>query len=940
MQDPFVVSDSVGEWFELYNATTTELDLSGCVVRDEIFNLHTITSLVISAFDYVVLGRNASSTQNGGIIPDYIYSNFSLNNSADKVILECNNVEIDRVEYDGGPLFPDPTGASMILESPILDNNVGGNWCTSTSVFGDGDFGTPGALNDSCGDEPPAPFCGDGTVNQLSEECDGADGVSEHYICTPQCILEYVPFCGDNTQDAGEECDDGNNVDGDDCSAICEIEQGPPPETGEITVCKMIIDGDDNIVDGTTNPGTFVIPSGVSNQPLSTSTFSTPLTLNADILGDDQINDAQCIVYDGLDITTYYYGQEQITGDNWQEPLYNDQFEADVTSTDSFYSFDVNNDDSNGIINLVLKGPTRTLVVLNQFLTPDPVCGDGTIDDGEQCDDNNTDDGDGCSSTCQDETGPGPGPSSYQCSDGLDNDNDSLIDFTDPGCHTDGDVDNSNSYTPNKDNEFNGFNSCQEPVIPILDLENLQSVDIHEVTVFGEFNTQIFSTSSIDLINDIAQTSTTSDFSTDCEEFYDVFISNADGTANATGSYVSIEIFRDNFSVCTGANNVGNNIDAVGLTFGTSTATSTATTTVYADVVSSAVLGTRMSVGQTNSQGYADTAPGAPDVDYATNTVGFTRMGDEYSRLTLGFCEVTATTTATSTEPTGPVCGDGTTEEPEQCDDSNTDDGDGCSSICEYEDEPGPLGPVCGNSITEDPERCDDGNTDDGDGCSSTCQNESGGTSLPYNNPPLFQGVAGTSTTATSTATSTQDAGFCPYITEYLKIGEDNNPEQVALLQRFLRDFEGVSSLAVTGVFNQTTLDAVLAFQLKYKEDILDPWGIDFPTGFVFITTKNKINELVCGESSITPEEHAVLLAALVVLANLPELPQTIEEIEGTPGIGPGIGLGPWQVGTTSEELLGSILDQIDQGQGNEDDLGAIIEAVEKAIAALILLFD
>lgn len=34
-----------------------------------------------------------------------------------------------------------------------------------------------------------------------------------------------APFCGDGILDEGEECDDGNNVDGDGCSAICEEEQ-------------------------------------------------------------------------------------------------------------------------------------------------------------------------------------------------------------------------------------------------------------------------------------------------------------------------------------------------------------------------------------------------------------------------------------------------------------------------------------------------------------------------------------------------------------------------------------------------------------------------------------------------------------------------------------------------------------------------------------------
>ncbi len=34
------------------------------------------------------------------------------------------------------------------------------------------------------------------------------------------------PFCGDGNLDPGEECDDGNNMDGDGCSAHCTVETG------------------------------------------------------------------------------------------------------------------------------------------------------------------------------------------------------------------------------------------------------------------------------------------------------------------------------------------------------------------------------------------------------------------------------------------------------------------------------------------------------------------------------------------------------------------------------------------------------------------------------------------------------------------------------------------------------------------------------------------
>ena len=68
------------------------------------------------------------------------------------------------------------------------------------------------------------------------------------------------------------------------------------------------------------------------------------------------------------------------------------------------------------------------------------------------------------------------------------------------------------------------------------------------------------------------------------------------------------------------------------------------------------------------------------------------------------------------------ICGNTILESPEQCDDGNLANNDGCSSTCEAES---PSTPICGNSILESPEQCDDGNLLDGDGCSATCEGES-----------------------------------------------------------------------------------------------------------------------------------------------------------------------------------------------------------------------
>jgi cysteine-rich repeat protein len=70
------------------------------------------------------------------------------------------------------------------------------------------------------------------------------------------------------------------------------------------------------------------------------------------------------------------------------------------------------------------------------------------------------------------------------------------------------------------------------------------------------------------------------------------------------------------------------------------------------------------------------------------------------------------------------ICGNGVIEpeKNEQCDDGNTNDGDGCSSLCELE--------FCGNGVIDYPEQCDDGNRDNFDGCSPNCQNQTCGNNI------------------------------------------------------------------------------------------------------------------------------------------------------------------------------------------------------------------
>ncbi len=198
MQNPDVMTDANGEWFEVYNTTGSPIDLFGCTISDDGTDSHEIgSSVVVPANGYAVLARNANSEANGGVTADYDYEDFTLRNGDDEVVLSCCGVEIDRVNYDGGPNFPDPTGASMSLNPAKFsetENNFGFNWCEATTPYGFGDLGTPGAANDAfytyyadtdmdnhgdpdvsisnCSATPPSGYVTDNT------DCDDNDGAN------------------------------------------------------------------------------------------------------------------------------------------------------------------------------------------------------------------------------------------------------------------------------------------------------------------------------------------------------------------------------------------------------------------------------------------------------------------------------------------------------------------------------------------------------------------------------------------------------------------------------------------------------------------------------------------------------------------------------------------------------------------------------------------
>ena len=158
MQNPAAVSDSKGEWFEVLNTTDTEINLKNWILSDDNSETEKIeipTDLIIPAGGFLFFAQNDDALINGGLpAPDFVYgSSITLGNGTDGLKLIHNSIVIDSVRWDGGKVFPFPSGQSMTLRSDKMntdDNLFGYNWCSGTTVYGDGDKGTPGAANDDC----------------------------------------------------------------------------------------------------------------------------------------------------------------------------------------------------------------------------------------------------------------------------------------------------------------------------------------------------------------------------------------------------------------------------------------------------------------------------------------------------------------------------------------------------------------------------------------------------------------------------------------------------------------------------------------------------------------------------------------------------------------------------------------------------------------------
>jgi hypothetical protein len=220
--------------------------------------------------------------------------------------------------------------------------------------------------------------------------------------------------------------------------------------------------------------------------------------------------------------------------------------------------------------------------------------------------------------------------------------------------------------------------------------------------------------------------------------------------------------------------------------------------------------------------------------------------------------------------PPAPQCSDGIDNDGDGLIDFGGTNSDGGCTSAEDNDEtdpphnPGGGGttPQCSDGIDNDSDGLKDfGGTNSDPGCESASDNDEtdsvgGSESDP---PPAPPGGGGNPPAPTGGGNGSpfiigQGGGggvvlgaedCSQYLTAFIRSGKQNDEDQVRRLQTVLHDFEG-AAIDINGIYDTATLGAVNAFQAKYASEVLTPWGISAPTGYVYLTTRKKVNEVYC----------------------------------------------------------------------------------------------
>ena len=175
MPDPSAVSDSDGEYIELYNATDNGIDVSSWTIEvgtgDDIDSDDLADVGTIPARGFAVLCKNGDVSENGGIQDcdlDFVNSISLLQGGETITLLNGSDNTVDVVSYSDTDPWPDPTGASLVFTGTTA-NSDGNNWAVATRR-------ERGYAQDQSGDDGSPGRNGTGQTLQPTTEISGGAG--------------------------------------------------------------------------------------------------------------------------------------------------------------------------------------------------------------------------------------------------------------------------------------------------------------------------------------------------------------------------------------------------------------------------------------------------------------------------------------------------------------------------------------------------------------------------------------------------------------------------------------------------------------------------------------------------------------------------------------------------------------------------------------------
>jgi cysteine-rich repeat protein len=564
-----------------------------------------------------------------------------------------------------------------------------------------------------------ADFSG-GAASRRSDFCEGADGADVFDVLTataePQPIRDEqcddgnnidgdgcdtncrVTACGNGVMTTGEQCDDGNRNDGDGCTAACRIE---PCGDGLIHSREQCDDGNTTDGDGCdsncrwTTCGNGIVTAGEQCDDGNTSSGDGCDALCAVEVfraGDDRIvierDVAQTVslsllVANDTAPNGAYIGSV-FAPDNLRVELMDGADAVVATPAPGFIGT------ASFRYTLVAFDGTVTTALVTVEVVAER-CGSGVIAGTEECDDGNTAGDDGCGPTCRIEfCGDGIVQANENCDDGANGDDaDGCTDQCDADRCGDGDLDGTEECD---DGNNVGLDGCSATCVIEFCGDGLVSPGARPTSIRVEWlATECNGPTEMTLyVNGEPVGTAPPSFNGcfDCGELPETF---------TTSNPAALALLRTD-----GAD-----------VFGFSKRSRLAW----------AVVVVRYSNGNERETIVADFSGGAasrfPDMcDQGSDGLSggvlsaaadpFPLRGEECddgNAVNGDGCDSNCRVTA---------CSNGILTAGEQCDDGNTIDGDGCTAACRIE--------PCGDGLIHSREQCDDGNTTSGDGCDSNCR--------------------------------------------------------------------------------------------------------------------------------------------------------------------------------------------------------------------------